>query len=401
MVVAALAAMTVGAAPGSATDPSPAEEIATQLQQSPVYVDPTYESALPAEKQRELARRIEDNGLALYVLAVPMVEGGTWNGDPEQLIGAVHEHLGTDRGYLAVSSYDSVVGVTPGAQGAPAREAAFAVEEEHDSAPLATRFDRAVALVDNGEAVDAYERTLAEREDSWWWNNGSALPPLSVVVVAAGVVLLVLLGGGYLFYRRRPPTLAPAVSFTNADEARYDALRSEVERELVRVGERLGEPPSSDQDTQTLAHYQRALDAHHAAGRVLDGATTLADLAGVRVLVHTAEDELRASQYRREGRKPPAPRRHCYFNPLHPTETKRIVWRELGSSRTMRVHACVECAKAVRDYHAPVSLPVRHEGRQVPYYEVPADESVWSATGYGNLSDDMVQRVLRGRAREG
>ncbi|MEY9215272.1 hypothetical protein NI17_015685 [Thermobifida halotolerans] len=39
---------------------------------------------------------------------------------------------------------------------------------------------------------------------------------------------------------------------------------------------------------------------------------------------------------------------------------------------------------------------VLDDGRRVPYYDLPPELSVWAATGYGALRDDLVARVLRG-----
>ncbi|WP_201296826.1 hypothetical protein [Nocardiopsis sp. FR26] len=45
------------------------------------------------------------------------------------------------------------------------------------------------------------------------------------------------------------------------------------------------------------------------------------------------------------------------------------------------------CARTARDRTRPVALPVEH--------------SVWAATGYGTLTDDLVERIQRGDHRVG
>ena len=48
---------------------------------------------------------------------------------------------------------------------------------------------------------------------------------------------------------------------------------------------------------------------------------------------------------------------------------------------------------------APEVLTDRVDGHDVPYFEVDADRSVWAATGYGALRDDLDARILRGDLR--
>lgn len=66
--------------------------------------------------------------------------------------------------------------------------------------------------------------------------------------------------------------------------------------------------------------------------------------------------------------------------------------------------ACDTCASAVASHRAPEVLTAPHEGRAVPYFEIPAERSLWAATGYGSLGEDtLTARVGRGdftRARD-
>lgn len=48
---------------------------------------------------------------------------------------------------------------------------------------------------------------------------------------------------------------------------------------------------------------------------------------------------------------------------------------------------CQECADALRGRRAPeVLTDTDEDGRTVPYFELPAERSVWAATGYGSLT---------------
>jgi hypothetical protein len=63
-----------------------------------------------------------------------------------------------------------------------------------------------------------------------------------------------------------------------------------------------------------------------------------------------------------------------------------VNWRRLGHRDGLDVATCQECTDALRDHRAPEVLTDRDEGgRTVPYFEVPAERSVWAATGYGSL----------------
>jgi len=96
------------------------------------------------------------------------------------------------------------------------------------------------------------------------------------------------------------------------------------------------------------------------------------------------------------------PARHCFFDPLHGTRTRTTPWRRLGSRRKVTVWACGDCAAALRNHRQPEALPaVLDGGQRIPYYELPPERSVWAATGYGTLHDDLVAPVLRGDPRDG
>jgi hypothetical protein len=406
-----------GSAEQSPADQSPAERIAEGLRTSPVYVDPSLDAALPEEQRTELAARIEATGKPIYVIVVPLVAGDAWGGEPEQLIGAVHDRLGADGSYLAseLGSMSWITGVDYGTetehQAADAAQA-VSLDDDVDDTSLSAMFTRTVEIIDAGTGTADYEREsdeLSAEADGW---GGASLPgtgggssggSLLPWLVAGGAVVLLVAGGSWLLVRRRRAPVAPRlVAFDNADQARRTELRAEVERELVDLGERLAATTLSGGDARAAADHSAALDAHHAAGKALDGADDTADLAGARVLLHLGEDLLAAAQARDGGQKVPGQRRHCFFNPLHPTSTRPVIWRAVGTSRKVKVNACTDCAAAIKGHRAPTALPVRHDGERVPYYEVPAEESVWSATGYGNLttdSADLVRRVLRGDLR--
>ncbi len=160
-------------------------------------------------------------------------------------------------------------------------------------------------------------------------------------------------------------------------------MRRRAEAEVVALGEQV---QAADATTPGLS---RALDAYAAAGTVLDGARGLPDLAGALALATEGRDAL-------SGTPSPLPR--CFFNPLHGRAAHHTNWRRLGRREGTRVAVCPTCATAVHTHRAPQSLTdVSEDGRTIPYFEVPAERSVWAATGYGSLpGDGMAGRVVRG-----
>ncbi|QUX31020.1 hypothetical protein KGD83_11295 [Nocardiopsis akebiae] len=402
------------------------QTVVDALEESPVYVDPAYESAFPAEDQERVAGIIESSDLDLYVIAVPLTGGDAWGGDAATLVSVVHDRRGGGEGhYLA---YDDVSGYQgedfgPGAQeAAPAHYGALSASYETDfDGSMLQQADAAVEAALSDDPRAAYEAALQSYEEAnphlmdpggeTGTGSRAASDTGSGPLLAVGALVAVLLAIMLALFvrgrltarvgRRRAASITQHAAFDNADRAQLDSLVEQGERDLIEVGERLSrmdaDPGAGTGSGQDL---QRALDARSAAAAVHDRmaaeGATLPDAVGVLVLLDIAEDALESAA---EGSRSAVRRRHCYANPLHGTNTKVTPWREFGGTRTIRVPLCADCAKAVRNRARPVVLPAEHEGTQVAYYEVPAEESVWAATGYGTLTDDLVQRVQRGDHR--
>ncbi|MGW1377550.1 hypothetical protein ACWD6P_25215 [Streptomyces sp. NPDC002446] len=214
-------------------------------------------------------------------------------------------------------------------------------------------------------------------------------PFVRILSRAVGPVLL--LAAVVLLLRRRArlrdlptPYALPRSVFAAARQADEAGLRGLAHEEVVRLGEEAraarGRP----------AGAERALDACAAAHAVLGRARGTADLAGVFALIAEGRAALSTA---------PAPLPLCFFHPLHGPGARRIPWRPPGSREQLRVAACERCLRAVRARRAPEVLTDRRDDRPVPYFEVPAGESLWAATGYGSLlggdGDSLAGRVQR------
>ena len=55
--------------------PSPGARIAAALRRFPIYVDPSYASALPAADRRRLAARLKKMPVPTFIVLVPLVWG--------------------------------------------------------------------------------------------------------------------------------------------------------------------------------------------------------------------------------------------------------------------------------------------------------------------------------------
>nr|WP_199788184.1 hypothetical protein [Streptomyces sp. SID8354] len=395
-VGAACAALLCAVAGPAAAAESPGQKIADALRTSPVYVDPSLSSAVDADARRALVRQIGQTRLPIRVVLVPLVEGDDWGGKPDQLAEVVHERMGGGPAILITPgdlAGDIEAKEWPaGAHQAEHAAASVYFDDSLKGAGLTKRISRAIDIIKAGDGDQVYERLTTHLHTS----GGSApgkpaagtTPALRVVALAAGPVLV--LAAAWLLLRRRSrlrdfgtPFAMPRSVFAAAHRADEEGLRERAGEAVVRLGE---EARAAGGDPAAI---ERALDAYAAAGTVLDRARGIPDLAGVFALVAEGRAALSTA---------PVTLPLCFFHPLHGPAVRRIPWRPLGRREQLRVAACDACLRAVRSRRAPEVLTDRPEGRPVPYFEVPAERSLWAATGYGSLlaGDSLTARVQRG-----
>ena len=90
---------------------------------------------------------------------------------------------------------------------------------------------------------------------------------------------------------------------------------------------------------------------------------------------------------------------HCFFDPMHVEGTARVRWRAPASFASVTLPACRACRRAIREHRTPEAVVDSSGPRPMPYFAVPAERSVWAATGYGTLAPDLAARILRGELR--
>ncbi|WP_307866022.1 hypothetical protein [Streptomyces smyrnaeus] len=424
-VATALALALGGAGRAGAADDRPGDRIAEGLRKSPVYVDPSYAQAFPADKQRKLAEKIKASGLPVRVVVVPLIAGDAWGGDPKKMVDVVRYRLAEGQSkeavYMTLSENDGFLNgyefPRRGKYQAFWGVAAVGHEEGMRDKSLYAKFSRALEIVKSGNGDKVYEKATedlgsdrpsgngdgaeaeAGAEDG---DGGGGLSPLVLgALIVAGLAVLVAAGLVHRTVRARRssssirvPFTSPRSVFATARKAGVRDLRKRVQRELLAYNEELlaHEPSEDGADSDLL---QLSLDAYAAAGKVLDDARDIPDLAGVLALLEEGRDALRRSEPSASARAAALPL--CFFHPLHGRAADRIRWRPLGRRESLSVAACGDCAAAVAARRAPEVLTQTLQDRRVPYFEVPPEDSLWAATGYGSLTEDtLTERVLRG-----
>ncbi|WP_255205320.1 hypothetical protein [Actinomadura sp. BRA 177] len=395
---------------GGSGEPSPGERLAAALRRSPIYVDPSLASALPQADRERLITKFGKLPVPVFVVLVPLVKGGTWS-DDEQLATVVHERLGKDGVYITFSDIGDDLRAKEFGGDHQARYAAWAVsfDRSYRDTSVSTRLDRIADLMLSGNAKKEYDRQSAEidkrakeRRPNEFGRTDGGSPVLPVALGAAGVAAAGV--AGLVLWRRRrmasvrregSALLLPRTVFSTAKRANEDQLREQASREVIAFGELLDETDVRAGE-RTDALMTTALDAYQAAGKTLDAARGVPDLAGVLVLLDQGRDALASARAVAKGRPEIPPSPLCFFNPLHGDAAAKIDWRPIGSRRRLRVHACRACARAARAKETPDILMDRRDGRDVPYFEADPAQSVWAETGYGQLRDDLIHRVLRG-----
>ncbi|GAP53132.1 hypothetical protein [Streptomyces azureus] len=400
-VLAALLLAALTTTPARAADgdgPSAGQRIAEALRTSPVYVDDAYADAVQPSRQRQLAERIRRTGLPIKVVLRPLTKGDAFDGDSDVLAGVVRDRIPDQRELILITTDgdfpDSLNGYEWPADTHQARDAVTAAGflDETRDAELADLTAKAVELVAEGNGRERYEEAMKDLDGAparkpepvapgasrWWLWPLAAVPALALTALATRALV-----------RSRSRRTAPAVPqlvFTKARAADEAELRRRAEAEVLALGE-----ATQAAGVSTTPGLQQALDAYAAAGRVLDEARGVPDLAGVLALAQEGRDALACS--------PGLPL--CFFNPLHGRAALRTGWRPLGRQDRLDVAACQDCADALRDRRAPEVLTDRaRDGRTVAYFELPAGRSVWSATGYGSLAsplDGINSRRLKAR----
>ncbi|GAA1541736.1 hypothetical protein [Kribbella lupini] len=398
-VVLSLAAVPAGAR----TTQTPAErarEIATALAKDPLYVDPAYQNGLPENLRADLRTKAAALGFATYTIILPLTPSDAFQGKETNVLTLVMDALRKPGLYVVVDGgqrfpYFRVRDLPQFSEDNDQLDNArsHALEDTgYDAGPTETvaKFYELLAGPALGpvDRKDTPSRPSRSGSDDAEDGNGATV----FLIVLGSIAALVVLGLVIGLRSRRPGrrgkafSIPPHVAQTVAAERRRRLTR-ETTAELTTLGSQLAALPSTA--GLGLQHQQAALDAHHAAGKVLDSSRDLVDLVGAMVLLDQARREYDQAVAISEDRKvvdvPPL----CAFNPLHGRASGRLTQVE-SDGTTVALPLCAECRRALKSGTAPKSLP----GEDGPYWH---GDDLWARTFFGNLTDDLPAAVMRGQ----
>jgi hypothetical protein len=385
--------VSLSAVPAQAQTPAErAREIATALAQDPLYIDPAYDSALPASLRADVLAKAKALGYPVYSIVLPLTPSDPFQGKESNVLTLVIDALGKPGLYVVVDGGGR-----------------FPWYEAHELPQLnddKLRASRQRALDDTGYEVLAAPGLppAAPTPTSARTPGGSSADdesPAGRIVLFAGLGLAGLVGLGLIIGLRRPGSrrdgrprrkkpfsIPPHVAATVAAERRRRLAR-ETGLELTKLGSQLAALPAAD--GAGLKHQQAALDAHQAAGKVLDTSEDLVDVVGAMVLLDKARREYDAAVAVAAGRKQDAVPELCAFNPLHGRSSGRPTQVDADGA-TLTLPLCAECRRALKRGKAPASLP----GDDGPYWH---GDDLWARTFFGSLDDDLAAAVSRGDYR--
>ncbi|GAB2636997.1 hypothetical protein [Kribbella swartbergensis] len=393
--------VSLTAIPARAQTPAErAREIASALAKDPLYVDPAYKSALPANLRADLQAKAKALGYPVYSIVLPLSPSDPFRGEESNVLTLVIDALGKPGLYVVVD----------GGGQFPWYEAHNLPQLDEDK----LRAARKRALDDTGYDAGPTEvlarmyellagpglpaTTPTTRPAARPERSDDEESPAGTIALFVGLGIAALVGLGLVIGLRRPGaerprrekpfSIPPHVAATVAAERRRRLTR-ETNAELTKLGSELAALPTAT--GEALRHQQIALDAHHAAGKVLDSSEDLVDVVGAMVLLDKARREYDAAVAVAAGRKQDAVPPLCAFNPLHGRSSGRPTQVEADGS-TLSLPLCAECRQALKRGKAPASLP----GEDGPYWH---GDDLWSRTFFGSLHDDLPAAVSRGDHR--
>ncbi|MFK4083057.1 hypothetical protein ACI2LF_03045 [Kribbella sp. NPDC020789] len=382
-----------------------AREIATALQKDPLYVDPVYASALPQNLRTDVAAKASALGFPVYSMVLPLSPGDVFQGQEQNALTLVIDALRKPGLYVVVNGgsrfpwYEAHELPQVSEDKLRAARKRALDDTEYDAGPTQVLARMYQVLADPSLPVPK-ETTAPSRRDSDGDSDDSSAGTVTTIVVA-GIVALVVLGLVIGLVRRgggRPAagrtrgektfSIPPHVAATVAAERRRRLTR-ETAQELTTLGSQLAALP--DARGLGLRHQQAALDAHHAAGKVLDSSEDLVDVVGAMVLLDKARREYDAARAVAADRPVADVPELCAFNPLHGRSTGSPTQVE-SDGATVTLPLCADCRRALKRGTAPASLP----GEDGPYWH---GTDLWARTFFGALGEDLASAVARGEYR--
>ena len=319
------------------------EHAAQELANDPVYVDPAAEEDVDAAR---VTREIESSRAGpVYVAVLPESAAQEAGGDPTEVVRQLHTALGRDGTYVAVvgNHLRALSNTLPqGRAGELATEAIDAHGQEGAAATLVDFVDRVAAARNNGGGG----------ADSTPSGAGWALPAILVV----GLVL-------FLIVRGRSRKRQVESDLAEVKEVAHDdliALAGDVQQLETRV----------EGHADAKAAYDRAVAAYGQASGAFDRARSAKELSRVSTALEEGRYEMAVAEAALAGRRAPARREPCFFDPRHGPSAREVLWAPPGGS-LRKVPACEADAERVERGEAPETREIAYRGQRIPYYAAP------------------------------
>lgn len=403
--LAAALTLLVAAPAQAGTTRTPAErarEIATALTKDPLYIDPAYATALPANLRADVKKRSDALGYPVYTIILPLTPSDEFEGKENNVLTLVMDALKKPGLFVVVDGgsrfpwYEArdVPQLSDDKLDASRQRALD--DTGYDAGPTQVLARMYELLAQPGIPKTSSRPTSASRPDRRDSESGGhgwivALSIIGglVVLIGLGLVIGRTRGSGSGPRREKTFQIPPHVAATVAAERRRKLTR-DTSAELTSLGSELAALPTTE--GAGLVHQQAALDDHAAASKVLDAsAPDLVDLVGAMVLLDKGRREYDAAVAVAAGRRAADVPELCAFNPLHGRSAGRPTKVE-SNGTTLTLPLCNECRQALKRGAAPASLP----GKDGPYWY---EDSLWARTFFGTTGDDLAASVSRGELR--
>ena len=377
-----------------------AREIATALTKDPLYVDPAYRTALPANLRADVSAKAKALPYPTYTIILPLTPSDEFQGQESNVLTLVMDALRKPGLYVVVDGgsrfpwYETKDVPQLSEEKLDASRERALDDEGYDAGPTEVVARMYELLAQPGIPSTSPRPTSSGTPDRasepgghGWIVAGSIVGGL-VVLIGLGLVIGRRRGGGSGSASRREQTfqIPPHVAATVAAERRRKLTR-DTTVELTRLGSQLAALPTTE--GAGLVHQQAALDDHAAASKILDSSSPdLVDLVGAMVLLDKGRREYDAAVAIAAGRRADVVPELCAFHPLHGRATGRPTKVE-SDGTTLTLPLCNECRQALKRGAAPASLP----GKDGPYWY---EDSLWARTFFGTTGDDLAAAVSRG-----
>ncbi|MEU7467874.1 hypothetical protein AB0A94_04785 [Streptomyces sp. NPDC044984] len=359
--VAAVLAVLMAGAPGAqaATDLS---EVARELRESPVYVDPEARDVLAESDAEALADKIEDAGEPVFVAVLPAdypTQDLFRNLRTETgVTGLYGIRLGDEFDARADSSVLSRQGV---------RNLVTSVQGAGDAKAQLNDF------VDG-----ALRSTGGSAPDSWSDGSGGDVPVGGLITV--GAVLAAGGAGAYALVRRNRRR------HEEEQRAALEKLRVVVDEDITAFGEELDRldfhPAEPGADDAMRADYAHALDAYEKSKSFMAAARKPEDVRAVTQAVEDGRFALASLAARRAGRPLPERRPPCFFDPRHGPSVADAVWTPPGGAER-EVPVCAADRTRLADGLDPAVREVDTEYGRRPYWDAGPAYGPWAGGYFG------------------